>query len=221
MSNDNNLTRFRDKIDEIDDKIISLIKARMEVVLEVGKYKEQIGDRFFIRSVREANMIKSLTKKLDGVIDKRAVCNIWRTLITSANIGEQKLEIFLLNPKKEPNSKAILQNYYANLVNIIEIDDINLFLRQQDKNKSVILAISPNVNNDIWQNILSNNQDLKIFAKIYENFDEKSNNSLFLLANKKIEKSDDDIFVYFDGTNLVEKNEKTAELGFLGVFVSL
>ena len=44
------LAKLRVQIDQIDDKLISLLNERMEVVTKVGELKTSNGEKFFIRS---------------------------------------------------------------------------------------------------------------------------------------------------------------------------
>ena len=61
----NNIGDLRKQIDIIDDKIIDLLKERLDVVKEVGKIKHSQGGKFsFIRSGREAEMLRNLTAKM-------------------------------------------------------------------------------------------------------------------------------------------------------------
>jgi chorismate mutase len=56
------LEDFRSKIDVIDNKIINLLKSRMAIVARVAEFKKSNNYKFFIRSAREADMIKDLQK---------------------------------------------------------------------------------------------------------------------------------------------------------------
>ncbi|MBL6664485.1 MAG: chorismate mutase [Rickettsiales bacterium] len=195
MDSDKKLKVFRDKIDEIDNSIVDLIKQRMSVVQEVGLHKENIKDKFFIRSAREADMMKDLIEKLDGVINKKAVFNIWRSLIVSANICEQSLEVIYYNPQGDKENATILQNYYANLVSISEMRDISQLDTidiRGDSEKSKILAVGES-EAAVLERIMKGG--MKIFAKV---------GALYLIANKPIEKSEEDRLVYFIDGEIVE-----------------
>lgn len=213
MSLDKQLQVFRDQIDKIDSEIVDLIKKRMSIVKEVGLYKESVADKFFVKSAREADMLRDLTKNLEGVVDKMVVYNIWRSLIVSANIAEQDLEVFLYNPQKNHILMPILSGYYANLVNIVEINDIEQFFSLENSQNARILAVDTRQNGDLWQKILDNDEKLKIFAKVTQ-----KDNSLYLLANKPIERSKKDNFVYLLGEKLEETEIKNESTGFLGLF---
>lgn len=216
MSSDTGLKVFRDKIDQIDTDIVDLIKQRMSIVKEVGLYKESVNDDFFIKSAREVDMIRDLTKSLDGIVDKKVVFNIWRSLIVSANVAEQDLSVYIHNPQKNAQLLNIASNYYANLLKIVEINDIDKFLSLKNDGVGRILGISTKVNDGSWQKILDKNQNLKIFAKIGDD-----NNELYLLAQKPVEKSNKDNSVFCVDGKLIEvegnKNIDDKE-GFLGVF---
>jgi len=200
---------FRDKIDKIDSDIVDLIKERMAIVKEVGLYKESVDDGCFIKSAREVDMMRDLVESLDGVIDKRVVFNIWRSLIVSANIAEQELEVFIYNPNKDAQLVNVLNCYYANLVKIKEINDIEEFLSSGKKGGARILALTSSVEGSAWQKVLDSNENLKVFAKI--------ESQLYLLADKPVEKSQNDKFVFFEDGKLVESSED-GQGKFLGVF---
>jgi chorismate mutase len=52
------LNLFRQDIDQIDHQIIALLEERMEIISQVGELKKSNKEKFFIRSSREADMIK-------------------------------------------------------------------------------------------------------------------------------------------------------------------
>ena len=94
------LSELRQEIDQIDEKIIELLIARFNVVNAVKGLKEDFNDKFFIKSAREADMIKDLIQKSEGKIPAELILNIWRKIISFANYHEQKIAIALYNPSK-------------------------------------------------------------------------------------------------------------------------
>jgi len=97
-----NLQDLRNEINAIDDKMISLLQQRMDIVSEVAKFKTDNHDTFFIRSAREADMIKSLVSKTKGCFPKATIVDIWRKIITASNMHEQKLSFAIHNPFTSP-----------------------------------------------------------------------------------------------------------------------
>ena len=82
------LALFREQIDEIDLKILNLLKDRMVVIKNVGDLKKSYNEKFYIRSNREADMIKNLV-----------------------NLAENKFPIILLvKLVYEPDQKSIYRN---------------------------------------------------------------------------------------------------------------
>lgn len=90
-----NLAYFRSQIDAIDEKIISLLKERVEVVKQVGEFKKATSaSQSFIRAGREAGMLRQLTKKAEGVFPPQAIATIWRMVISSSLGIEQDIAIY-------------------------------------------------------------------------------------------------------------------------------
>ena len=89
------LDDVRQKIDDIDNDIVSLLRKRMHLVHEVGKRKHAAGmSGSYIRSGREASMLRRLSEKLDGVLTPRAVVGIWRVIIASSLSAEKAFTVY-------------------------------------------------------------------------------------------------------------------------------
>ena len=67
------LALFREQIDEIDLKILNLLKDRMEIVKNVGELKKSCNEKFYIRSNREADMIKNLVNLAEDKFPKSVI----------------------------------------------------------------------------------------------------------------------------------------------------
>ena len=74
------LKLIRQKIDELDDKLLNLIKIRTNLVtgvLKQKRYKNQIIDKARIKEVLTLIKKKSISRKIDPKITKK----IWRNII--------------------------------------------------------------------------------------------------------------------------------------------
>ena len=74
------LKLIRQKIDKLDDKLLSLIKIRTNLVtgvLKQKRYKNQIIDKARIKEVLTLIKKKSISRKIDPKITKK----IWRNII--------------------------------------------------------------------------------------------------------------------------------------------
>ena len=74
------LKLIRQKIDELDDKLLNLIKIRTNLVtgvLKQKRYKNQIIDKARIKEVLMLIKKKSISRKIDPKITKK----IWKNII--------------------------------------------------------------------------------------------------------------------------------------------
>ncbi len=193
------LEDFRSKIDVIDNKIINLLKSRMAIVARVAEFKKSNNYKFFIRSAREADMIKDLQKKCDFSFSKSAIFDIWRKIIASSNFIEQKLKITIHNPKNIPDYFYLVRQYYGDFFPINSSKSAKNIISQINKNQIQIGVFTSiqETKNQSWWSILSNSKsETKIFALIPKaNNKEKTiqaQNDLFLVASKEAEKSQQD-----------------------------
>lgn len=191
----NLLGQQREKIDKIDNEIIDLLNQRIKIVEKVKEIKDKNNDDFFIKSAREADMIKNLLKKTDENITPSIIVDIWRKIITSSNMLEQPLKISLHNPKNISDYKYLIQKYYADFVPIISHQLVQQPILDLENNSSQI-AVFPltndrNQNQNWWINLLYNKNNIKVFAKLPFFCDEETP-ILFALAKKQAEKSDQD-----------------------------
>lgn len=81
------LERLRERIDEIDKKIVNLIEKRLEIVRRIGKIKKErkldIND-----SLREREVLKNVSESTP--IDKEFVRNLFKSIIDYCKNEEQK-----------------------------------------------------------------------------------------------------------------------------------
>lgn len=206
------LLALRQDIDKIDDQIISLLKDRMEVVTKVGELKKNSQEKFFIRSNREADMIKNLVEKSKGVLSSATIIGIWRKIITAANMHEQALCIAIHNPCDVVDYTYLVQEYYNDSVPIRNFDSVNNVVLALEKEEAQIAVFALPKNDfetkvedaaENWWIALANNRNgLKVFAKIpfAEFADEKMQSDqieLVLVAAKNSEKSSDDNSLFY------------------------
>jgi chorismate mutase len=189
------LAALRQEIDKIDDQIISLFSQRMKIVAMVGEFKRNNREKFFIYSGREADMIKNLVKKAENILPALTVINIWRKLITTANLSEKTLQIAIHNPENIPDYNYLVKDYYSDLVPVktfsnvaamiteIKEDNIQIGifalpqaklsgvkLLQKDSFSEVSVVKNNFAQNQLhqiwWIALAKNNPGLIIFAKI-------------------------------------------------------
>ena len=199
------LALFREQIDEIDLKILNLLKDRMAVIKDVGELKKSYNEKFYIRSNREADMIKNLVNLAEDKFPKSSIINIWRKIITTANMNEQALRIAIHNPRNITDYTYLVREYYNNDVPIINYDSANSVVAELENQQAQIgiFALPDSIDDfdkkedtkeNWWISLANNRIGLKIFAKIpFVEFAQKDKNSnsiqLVAVAIKEAEKS--------------------------------
>ncbi len=76
----NSLLKLRKKLDALDEKLLTIIKKRTNLVNQVlknKKYKNQIVDNKRIREIHKTIRRKSIKNKIDPDLTKR----IWKSMI--------------------------------------------------------------------------------------------------------------------------------------------
>ena len=199
------LALLREQIDKIDLEILNALKERMEIIKKVGELKRSKNEKFYIRSNREADMIKNLVNLAENKFPKSTIINIWRKIITSANINEQELRIAIHNPKNISDYNYLTREYYNNDIPIINYDSANSVVTELENNQAQIgiFALPDSIDDgdkkedtkeNWWISLANNRSGLKIFAKIpFVEFEQKDKNSnsiqLVAIAIKEPEKS--------------------------------
>jgi len=206
---ESSLLALRQEIDDVDNKILSLLEQRMSVVGRVAELKKQNDEKFFIRSNREADMIKDLIKKSQKTLPKNLVLNLWRKIITAANMHEQPLRIAIHNPNDCAKRSALVTQYYNELVPLHNFDSPTNVIAALQKNEAEIAIFElPSQNSEDqkedqkqnWWIALANNKDgLRVFARIpfYELNSKEDQLKLVAVAAKRAEKSSDDLSLLY------------------------
>lgn len=178
---DSKLSELRNKIDAIDEQLLTLLSARANLVLEVGKHKHKTGVKGnYIRSGREARMIRELTAKGAGSFPKPAIKTLWRCII-SASLGlESGLKVALpANAGFELHRVAI--EYFGGFTEFSEYETDDEIINSIDQHRIGILTLDTG-----WWLLLAEKQhsNLKIFAKLAD--------GIFAVGRLETEESGDD-----------------------------
>lgn len=191
------LSQFRKQIDDIDDKIVDLLIQRTKIVEEVGKYKSQNSlSKSFIRSGREAKMLRNLTEKLKNTFPPQAVATIWRMIISTSLATEQKMNIQAYATKNNDICYWQAREYYGSFIDIDTTDDLNEIINNVANGfySIGVLPLDDENNNPWWIRPNDEQNDIYVFARIpfVESLD-SNNKPVLAIANVVPEKTNDDI----------------------------
>ncbi len=93
-----NLESIRKKIDELDEKIISLLNDRTHLALEIGKLK-QAKDAEVYQPARESEIYRKIDSLVNGPLPKDALKSIYREIMSASLALEKPLTVAYLGPE--------------------------------------------------------------------------------------------------------------------------
>ena len=80
---DKSLQELREQIDQLDDQILDLINRRAEVVIEVGKTKQDSQGEFYVPS-REKAIYERLVTQSSGPFPAEGIRRVFREIISAS-----------------------------------------------------------------------------------------------------------------------------------------
>lgn len=176
----------REKIDAIDVQILTLLAKRAEHVLEVGRIKHANGiEGSFIRSGREARMMREILEKGAGNFPNEALFTIWRTIIAASLKTEGGLQIVMPRTKSF-NAHNLISGYFGAFSDYAVFDSVTECLDAINGHTVGVFNATDN-----WWTL--NLKDIKVFAKLHD--------EMFALAKIKPEECGE------DKTLIVSKHE--------------
>ncbi len=104
------LGALRRKIDEIDDRILTLLNERAAVVIEVGRVKEGARSDFYVPS-REQAIYSRLTDANEGPFPNDGVRRVFREIISASLNLEQPMKVAFLGPQATFTHVAAMQQF--------------------------------------------------------------------------------------------------------------
>ena len=91
------LDKLRNRIDELDHRIVELLNERARVVVEIGKLKNKTGGHVYAPE-REREVFERIIKANEGPLPDRCLTAVWRELMSGSFVLERPLRIGYLGP---------------------------------------------------------------------------------------------------------------------------
>jgi chorismate mutase/prephenate dehydratase len=102
------LKKFRNEIDAIDDALLKLVNARAKLARQIGGLKE---DGVIYRPEREAQILHRLQEQNIGPLSNEAVGHIFRGVMSNCRALEKELSIAFLGPLGTYSEEAALKQF--------------------------------------------------------------------------------------------------------------
>ena len=119
------LDNLRKRIDEIDHHLVKLINERAQIVVDVGKLKNQTGGQIYAPD-REKEVLEKIVKANKGPLPDKCLTAIWRELMSGSFFLERPLRIGYLGPGGSFSHNAAMLKFgqsveYEPLADIVSI----------------------------------------------------------------------------------------------------
>ncbi len=125
------LEALRKQIDELDGRIVALLNARAEVVINVGKTKRANGAQIYAPDREKAvlDLVAGLNK---GPLPQRTLQAIYRELMSGSFVLEQPLRIGYLGPEGSFSHMAAMRKFGAS-VEYLPLADIRAVFEELNR----------------------------------------------------------------------------------------
>jgi chorismate mutase/prephenate dehydratase len=91
------LEELRNRIDELDRRIVKLLNERARVVVDIGKLKSKTGGPVYAPD-REKEVLEKIAKANEGPLPDKCLTAIWREMMSGSFVLERPLRIGYLGP---------------------------------------------------------------------------------------------------------------------------
>ena len=119
------LKSLREKIDKIDNEILTLLNQRTRAVREIAKLKAKAKQEFYAPH-REKKIVERLLKKNKGPLPSEALRGIFQEILNASRSIQKKLRVVYLGPEATFTHLAAVKNFgkYAIFTSAKSIADV-------------------------------------------------------------------------------------------------
>ena len=121
------LRDFRNRLDQIDDQILTLLHQRAEIVRKVGELKADTGEENVYVPHREKEILARLRAKNQDQFPAGALETIYTEIISACRALEKRLQVAFLGPAGSFGHAASLQHFGSSAEFIPIADQIDIF----------------------------------------------------------------------------------------------
>ena len=112
MGKQDNLDSIRQRIDELDKQILSLISERARCAQAVASVKREISEGAdFYRPEREARILRNILERNDGPLNDEEMARLFREIMSACLALQEPLNIAFLGPEGTFTQQAALKHF--------------------------------------------------------------------------------------------------------------
>ena len=119
------IDELRQRIDEVDDRILELLNQRARFNAEIGQLKAAEDRAAFVPS-RELDIFERLKQRNTGPFPEAAVPKVFREIISASIAVQRGVSVAYLGPRATYSHQAAIQQFghMADLISSVTIDEI-------------------------------------------------------------------------------------------------
>ncbi len=142
MNQEEALKQIRDRIDEIDARLLELISARAQCAQDVAEVKRRYGDNTtFYRPEREAQVLRRIQEQNPGPLDDEEMARLFREIMSACLASEERQRIAYFGPAGSFTQMAALK-HFGHSIDTRPLSAINEVFREVES-KSCAYGVVP------------------------------------------------------------------------------
>ena len=125
----------RDRIDEIDERILSLMNERITAAASIARIKLALDEPAFYRPEREAQVLRRLKSLNKGPLTDEGVDALFREIMSITRGSEAGLSVAVLGPEGTYTELAARQ-HFGSTMQVVLLDSIDEIFRSTQNGKT-------------------------------------------------------------------------------------
>ena len=165
-----NLKKYRNKIDIIDNKLLKLMQTRADLAYKIGHIKTKLNPNSSLyKPDREAEVLRNILKENEGKITDNKVKVIFRELIAACLSLEEEIKICYLGPEGTHSEAALINKFGSSAIRVPAISIEDVFRKIQGNEVSLGIVPVENSSEGVINSTLNSLADhnLKICGESY------------------------------------------------------
>ena len=184
------ISDLRHKIDELDDKILDLIRQRMAVSAQVSKAKTDKSTIF--RPAREAEIFADLSRK-SAELPAHFVRRLWRVII-SASIAAQKPDFTIASSVSAyPHALALSA---GQLELLPKTEQPEMLIEKLEQGTADIILIA-RAEMPGFAPLIASSDKVHLIAEIPAGYARVDTGSAYILSSQPADRTDRDVALYY------------------------
>jgi chorismate mutase/prephenate dehydratase len=123
------LGALRARIDQLDEKIQTLISERAQCAQEIAALKQQAGEANFYKPEREVDVLRRVMARHHGPLSSEEMARLFREIMSACLALEMPMQIAFLGPEGTFTQAAALK-HFGHSVHSVPLAGINEVFRE-------------------------------------------------------------------------------------------